>query len=99
MTPDEARIDRTDNEAMSIIHRAAILLEERGDACMTPGASYETSIKGPGELSITVRLSDEQRNRLAEQIAKHPYRLPYMEALMHDYFQVAVWRILEGKVV
>lgn len=90
--------DRTDNEAMSLIRRAAILLEERGEGCLTPGANYETSIQDR-TLSIKVNLTDEQVAMLEEQTTKYPHRIPYMDTALHDYFQVAVWKILNGKVV
>jgi len=90
--------DRTDKEAMSIIRRAAILMEERGEGCLTPGAIYETGIHDR-ILSISVKLTDEQAAMLEEQTTKHSYRIPYIEDTLHDYFQVAVWKVLNGKVV
>lgn len=88
-----------EDEAMSIIRRAAVLLKERGDGCCTPGAHYETNLSLPNEMSIKVTLSEEQSARLQEQIEKHPYRVPYMDNVLHDYFQVAVAKILAGDVI
>ena len=61
-----------EDEAMSIIRRAAVLLKERGDGCCTPGAHYETNLSLPNEMSIKVTLSEEQSARLQEQIEKLP---------------------------
>lgn len=89
----------TDNEAMSLINRATILLKETGQGCLTPGAVYQSSIKSPREISIKAILSDEQAKRLSDQMEKYPHRIPYMDEILHDYFQVAVWKILEGKIL
>lgn len=88
-----------EDEAMSIIRRAAVLLKERGDGCCTPGAHYETNLSLPNEMSIKVTLSEEQAARLQEQIEQHPYRIPYMDNVLHDYFQVAVAKILAGDII
>ena len=87
-----------DNRAMSIIRRAAIHMEGSGKGCMTPGATYETHLDLPSTLSIKVTLSDEQGASLVAQIEKHPYRIPFMDQMLHDYFQVAVAKILNGEM-
>ena len=87
-----------DETAMSIIRRAAILMAGTEQGCLTPGATYQTRLHLPDTMSIEVTLSDEQSASLAEQLEKHPYRLEYMDQMLHDYFQVAIARILKGDV-
>lgn len=91
-------MDRTDREAMSIIKRAAILLEERNEGCLTPGAEWETKVKGNGTISVKVTLPVELAEKLNEQLSQE-YKHEYIDNLLHSYMQVAVWRILEGKLV
>lgn len=94
--PEQA--NGSDERAMSIIRRAAILMAGTEQACLTPGAVYQTQLHLPHTLGITVKLSEEQAASLAQQLEKYPYRLSYMDNLLHDYFQVAVARILKGNV-
>ena len=86
-----------DNDAMALIRRAAILLEERGEGCKTPGASYRTDYRN-GRITCEVTLTDQQAEMLNAQLGQ-AYKRPYCDALIHDYMQVAIWRILEGKLV
>lgn len=98
MQTEPEQCGASDEEAMSIIRRAAILMAGTDRACLTPGAVYQTQLDLPHTLSIKVLLSKEQSASLAEQLEQHPYRLKYMDNMLHDYFQVAIARILKGNV-
>lgn len=81
--------------AENLIARAAILLEETNQGCMTPGATYHIDFWND-RIQIAVSLTLEQ----SEKLAKLPeYKRQFAEDILHNYFQVAVWKILEDKML
>ena len=87
--------DAQDRAAMRLIRRAAILLEEGGEGCLTPGANYALDFY-PDRISAAVNLTTEQQQKLAQL---PEYKRQAAEDILHSYFQVAVWKILEGNVI
>jgi hypothetical protein len=88
-----SRARNEDDEAMSIIRRAAALMRERDGICTTPGARYMIRFQD-NMVACTVRLPDNLGLTVSELLDKYPYIAPEWEDAVHDMMANAVEEII-----
>lgn len=86
-----------DNEAMSIIHRAAILLKKDGKVPSTPGCYYQIEYTG-GKIIVTVTFPEGTNP--CEALDKRPYYGEFWDDEIYDHMVVAMARVIDdiGKI-
>lgn len=83
-----------DDNAMSIIRRAAALLKKDGDVCTTPGCRYMIRFQD-NIVACTVRLPDDLGMTVGELLDRYPYLGEFLEKDVHDMMANAVEEVIK----
>jgi hypothetical protein len=82
-----------DDEAMSIIHRAAALIKKQDGICTTPGARYMIRFQD-NIIACTVRLPSDLGMTVGELLDRYPYLGKFLENDVHDMMANAVEKVI-----
>jgi hypothetical protein len=83
-----------DDEAMSIIHRAAALIKKRDGICTTPGARYMIRFQD-NIIACTVRLPNDLGMTVGELLDRYPYLGKFLENDVHDMMANAAEKVIK----
>jgi hypothetical protein len=82
-----------DDEAGSIIRRAAALILERGDVCITPGCRYMIRMQD-NMVACAVTLPNDLGMTVGELLDQMPYLREYLDDDIHDMMANAVEKVI-----
>jgi hypothetical protein len=82
-----------DDEAMSIIRRAAARFVKDGDVCTTPGARYMIRMQD-NMVACAVTLPNDLGMTVGELLDQMPYLREYLDDDIHDMMANAVEKVI-----